>query len=137
MKLIILILFITLINNVVKSKETLVPKNNKIIFDIIRKNKNIGYHSINFSKINDILEVNIEVNINVKIGFLSVYKYKHQNTERWEKNELYSISTNSLTNSKKKYLVEGVKKKDIFEFNGVDGKKSTSKYIIPISYWNK
>ena len=134
--IIILALFILITEQVV-SKEIVIPKSKEIKFDIIRKNKNIGHHIISFDIKDDILYVNIEVIINVKISFFTIYKYRHQNNEQWKENKLFKISTNSLTNSRKKYFVEGEAKKGSFEFYGIDNKKSTSLDIIPISYWNK
>ena len=133
---IILLLFLIITDQTI-SKEIVVPKNNEIKFDIIRKNKNIGQHIITFKKENDILNVNIEVNINVKIGFLSIYKYSHQNHEQWKDDKLYKIATNTFTNSKKKYFVSGNQIEDSFECYGVDDKIITESDVIPISYWNK
>ena len=137
MKYLIILIIFSLIADQAISKEIIIPKSNEIKFDIIRKNQNIGYHIITFKQKNDILNVNIEVNINVKIGFLSIYKYSHQNHEQWKNNKLYKISTNSFTNTKKKYFVKGSQQKDSFEFYGVDKKIITNSDIIPISYWNK
>ena len=90
----------------------------------------------NFIENDKDLKVDIEVNINVKLGFLTIYKYRHNNTEYWKEGELIKISTNSLTNSKKKYFVEGQKNNDFFEYEGVDNTKRTGLDVIPISYWN-
>lgn len=135
-KFITILLFI-FISNFCNAEHYFIPKDNKIIFDIIRKNKSIGTHSIFFNKKNEYTNVKIEVDIKVKIGFLTVYKYSHNNNERWSGNELHEIQTKSITNSKKKYSVKGKRINNIFEFIGVDGKQNTNKNVIPISYWNK
>lgn len=122
--------------NQVFSKEMYVPESGEIVFEIIRKNKTIGTHTISFIENDKDLKVDIEVNINVKLGFLTIYKYRHNNTEYWKEGELIKISTNSLTNSKKKYFVEGQKNNDFFEYEGVDNTKRTGLDVIPISYWN-
>ena len=80
--------------------------------------------------------VDIKVDIKVKLGFITLYKYSHENNENWEKSELISISTKSLTNSKKKYIVNGEQKNDKFEFYGIDGRNIVERNIVPISYWN-
>ena len=49
------------------------PENNKVKFDIIRKNKIIGSHEITFKKEKDILFVETTININVKILFIPAY----------------------------------------------------------------
>ena len=135
MKYLIAILFFICFSQA--TAETIkIPKNNKILFDIIRKNKTIGSHIINFKKENGILNVDIKVDIKVKLGFITLYKYSHENNENWEKSELISISTKSLTNSKKKYIVNGEQKNDKFEFYGIDGRNIVERNVVPISYWN-
>tara|TARA_B100000427_G_scaffold314351_1_gene307427 strand:+ start:1239 stop:1916 length:678 start_codon:yes stop_codon:yes gene_type:complete len=135
MKYLLIIIFL-LLGNQVFSKEMYVPESGEIVFEIIRKNKTIGTHTISFIENDKDLKVDIEVNINVKLGFLTIYKYRHNNTEYWKEGELIKISTNSLTNSKKKYFVEGQKNNDFFEYEGVDNTKRTGLDVIPISYWN-
>ncbi|MBG76915.1 MAG: hypothetical protein CMI98_03470 [Pelagibacteraceae bacterium] len=135
MKYLLIIIFL-LLGNQVFSKEMYVPESGEIVFEIIRKNKTIGTHTISFIENDKDLKVDIEVNINVKLGFLTIYKYRHNNTEYWQEGELIKISTNSLTNSKKKYFVEGQKNNDFFEYEGVDNRKRTGLNVIPISYWN-
>ena len=83
MKKFIIILLFIFISNFCNAEHYFIPENNKIIFDIIRKNKSIGTHSIFFNKNNEYTNVKIEVDIKVKIGFLTVYKYSHNNNERW------------------------------------------------------
>ena len=67
---IILIFF----NTLVFADNYKIPNNNKIIFEIVRKNKSIGTHSVEFEKINDLLNVYINVDIKVKFGFITIYK---------------------------------------------------------------
>ena len=135
---ILLTLLLFLVSEQAFSDNFFIPKNNEIIFDIVRKNNVIGTHSIIFNKkeINT-LNVKINVDIKVKIGFLTIYKYKHDNNEVWINNELFSISTESINNKNKRYFVEGKQNDNKFEFIGVDGKKNWERNVIPISYWNK
>ena len=65
------------------------------------------------------------------------YKYSHENSEIWKENELIKINTNSITNSKDKYELNGQQNLENFEFIGIEGKQLTHKNIIPISYWNR
>lgn len=133
---ILLILISIFVSSYCYAFEKGVPKKNQLVFDIMRKNKIIGSHSIVFHQKDDLLNVNINVDIKVKFGFLTVYKYKHKNNEIWKNGQLLKITTKSITNSKKEYQVQGEQKNNNFEFNGVDGEKNTYKDIIPISYWH-
>ncbi len=109
---------------------------NEIKFKVFRNNKPLGFHIINFSHLsNEELRVNIEVDFLVKIGFLTLFKYKHRNTEIWRNGNLVELSTNTNDNGK---------------MHTVNAKKNNSKFIIvnnnneislptnlqPTSYWN-
>ena len=104
MKNFIIFLIIIIFSNQVLANEYVIPKNGKIVFNIERKDKVIGKHTFLFDKKNGIVTVNIDVNIQVKLGFLTIYKYIHKNEETWKESELYNISTKSTTNSRKKYF---------------------------------
>ena len=70
MKYLLIIIFL-LLGNQIFSKEMYVPESGEIVFEIIRKNKTIGTHTISFIENDKDLKVDIEVNINVKLGFLT------------------------------------------------------------------
>ena len=72
MKYLIFLIISIFITGESSSNNFALPENKEIEFEIIRKNKNIGYHSIIFQEDNNILNVNIDVNIAVKIGFLTI-----------------------------------------------------------------
>ena len=60
-----------------------IPKNKKVTYDIIRKNKVIGTHQIEFIENEDTLLVKTNINIKVTVLFVTAYKFSHQSTETW------------------------------------------------------
>ena len=136
MKKILIIILIILINTSAFA-ELFIPKGNEYLFEILRKNKIIGHHSFIFEKEEGTIKVKIDVNIQIKFGFITLYRYQHSSIEKWGDGELISIVTYTTTNSKKEYSLRGKQKNSFFEFNGVDGIKNTDKKVIPIDYWNK
>ena len=50
-----------------------IPKNGEVKFDVIRKNKVIGSHEITFTENNDVLLVETNIDIEVKVLFISAY----------------------------------------------------------------
>ena len=48
-----------------------IPEDGKVIFDVIRKNKVIGSHEIEFVKKDDTLLVKTNINIEVKVLFVT------------------------------------------------------------------
>ena len=53
-----------------------------IVNEVIKSvpGKNIGIHSIIFNKAGDEVQVKIDVKIKVKLGFITIYKYIHENS---------------------------------------------------------
>ena len=60
-----------------------IPKNGEVKFDVIRKNNVIGSHEITFVKNDDVLLVETNIEVEVKVLFISAYKFSHQSTETW------------------------------------------------------
>ena len=70
----LIIIIISLISFQCFANNLLIPKNGEILFDIIRKDKNIGFHHFKFRESNNQIIVEIDVDIQVKLGFLTIYK---------------------------------------------------------------
>jgi len=60
-----------------------IPKNGEVKFDVVRKNKVIGSHEITFTENNDFLLVETNIDIKVKVLFVTAYEFAHQSTETW------------------------------------------------------
>ena len=60
-----------------------IPDDGKASFDIIRKNKIIGSHEIKFEEYDNTLFVETIINIEVKILFVTAYKFFHESKETW------------------------------------------------------
>ena len=107
-----------------------IPEN--LYFHVYRNDTKIGHHSVEFSKSKkEFLNVNIEIFLNVKFLGINVYKYRHQNNEKWKylnsnKNtsELKLISLRTKTNINNEVA------------NCEEKNESYKKYIFPTSYWN-
>ena len=109
-----------------------VPEN--LYFHVYRNGTKIGHHSVKFSKSKDVL-INVDINIvlNVKFIGVNIYKYTHQNNEKWKyssdnKNssglKFISLSTTTNINDEIMFCDEKI---ELYE---------NEKYIFPTSYWN-
>ena len=61
-----------------------IPENKKATYDIFRKNKVIGIYEILFSENDGNLNVETNIDIEVKIFFVIAYKFSHQSKEIWK-----------------------------------------------------
>ena len=112
------------------------PKNGEVKFDVIRKNKVIGSHEITFAENNDVLLVETNIDIEVKVLFISAYTFTHQSTETWINGNFTKIVAHSDFEDEREYFITGQDNSDIFLASGMDGKLELDKNILPSNFWN-
>jgi len=114
-----------------------IPKNNKAVFDIIRKNKVIGSAETSFINQEDILIVKTTLDIEVKILFLSAYKFFQTSEERWVNDNFIAIDGYTDFEDDREYFIKGQDINNHFAASGMDGKIFLDINILPLNYWNK
>ena len=113
-----------------------IPKNGEVKFDVIRKNKVIGSHEITFTENNDVLLVETNIDIEVKVLFISAYTFTHQSTETWINGNFTKIVAHSDFEDEREYFIKGQDNNDSFLASGMDGKLELDKNILPSNFWN-
>jgi len=113
-----------------------IPKNGEVRFDVIRKNKIIGSHEITFTENNDVLLVETNIDIEVKVLFISAYTFTHQSTETWINGDFTKIVAHSDFEDEREYFIKGEDSNDSFLASGMDGKLELDKNILPSNFWN-
>ena len=119
-----------------KSYAYQIPKDNKVTFDIIRKNKIIGSHSINFLENGDELQITTNIKIEVKILFFPAYDFSHSSTEKWINDEFIQFEGHTDFEDEREYFIKGKVEGDQFLASGMDGDISVNKNILPSNFWN-
>ena len=114
-----------------------IPNNNKVVFDVIRKNKVIGSIETNFKKNEENLIITTKVDIEVKILFVTAYKFKQISKEIWKNDEFIKIESHADFEDEREYFVSGEDIDDNFIAKGMDGELILNKDILPLNYWNK
>ena len=76
----------------------------RIEFDIYRNNQNIGKHIFSFKKSNGQLEVESEINFEIKKLGIIFYKYHVKGTEIYNDGKLVKFNSKTNQNGKKKYV---------------------------------
>ena len=113
-----------------------IPKNGEVKFDVIRKNKVIGSHEITFTENDDVLLVETNIEIEVKVLFISAYTFAHQSTETWINGDFTKIVAHSDFEDEREYFIKGQDNNDSFLASGMDGKVGLDKNILPSNFWN-
>jgi hypothetical protein len=102
---IVLIIFFLFINFGINAFP--IPKDNKVTFDIIRKNKIIGSVETNFLKEDNNLIIDTIVNIKVKVFFFPAYKFFQQSKEIWKNGEFIEFEGYSDFEVEREYYIYG------------------------------
>ena len=77
---------------------------NVIEFDIYRNSQNIGKHIFKFKKLDDQLEVESEINFQIKKFGVILYKYHVKGTEYFKDGNLVKFESKTNQNGKEKYV---------------------------------
>ena len=113
------------------------PKENKATYDVIRKNKVIGSIETTFNNQDSILEITTVVDIEVKVLFVTAYKFYQTSKETWVDNEFIKIEGFADFEDEREYSIKGEDVDNIFLAFGMDGELKLDKTILPLNYWNK
>jgi len=113
-----------------------IPKNNKVTYDIWRKNKIIGTHEILFSENNGVLTIETNIDVKVKILFMSAYTFFHQAKEVWKNSKFIKIDGYSDFEDEREYFIKGEVKNGFLFASGMDGELKLDKNLIPSNFWN-
>ena len=136
MKKIFILFILTLVSTAISAESFPIPKNNIATFDIIRKNKVIGFHEIKFNKKGENLTVETMINIEVKVLFIPAYKFTHKSKEYWIDEDFIKIDAHTDFEDEREYFIKGKVEGDQFLASGMDGDISANQNILPTNFWN-
>ena len=129
--LIILIVFPFNVNGHVEHYDNL----KRIEFDIYRNDAHIGKHIFSFSKKDGKLDVESEINFQIKKLGVVLYKYHVKGTEVYENGKLVKFNSKTNQNGKEKYVnLYSEEENLIIDGSSFKGKVS-SDYILG-TWWN-
>ena len=60
-------------------------------FAVDRNGSPIGHHTLRFSRDGERLSVDIDILLEVKLAFITLYRYRHTNRELWEAGRLLEL----------------------------------------------
>ena len=107
----------------------------RIEFDIYRNNQNIGKHIFSFNRSNGQLEVESEINFEIKKLGIVLYKYHVKGTEVYKDGKLIKFNSKTNQNGKNKY-VNMIFKDNEYVIDGSSYKgKAPTDFMIG-TWWN-
>jgi hypothetical protein len=112
-----------------------IPSTGSLAFQVMRSDSDIGRHEVSFRQEGEDLHVTVEIELAVKLAFMTVFRYSHRNHEVWRDGKLVSIDTTTNDNGDE-YKLTGRATDEGFVVQGDAGRIVAPAGIIPTSYWN-
>lgn len=107
-------------------------------YTVTRDGSTIGTHTVEIS--DDATEVNVKTDIEVKVLFVTAYKFKHTSQEKWQNGQLVAISSTTDDDGTPKELnatLDGASLAVNSVVKGQDRMQTVAADTLPASLWNK
>lgn len=109
--------------------------NSEWTFRVSLDGKDVGSQHFQLQDNNGKIRMETEANLTVKVLFLTVYRYWHQNVETWENGCLNSIETRTKVNGKS-MAVKGQRHKDYFAVTEPGDEVRLPACVMSFAYWS-
>jgi hypothetical protein len=104
-------------------------------FRVLLDGKEIGYHDFVVSSDGERRTVETNAEFDVKLLFVNVYRYRHQNREEWNDNCLTQIDAETDANGED-FMVRGASGPGNFTVETLKTAESLPACIMTFAYWN-
>ena len=111
------------------------PATETLQYAIMRNGEQIGTHKVELRRTGKETAVNVATNVEVKVLFITAYRFQYTGTERWVNGRLVALNSETDDNGTQHKLTAALKGPGL-EVEA-DGKAAqVDKNIIPGSLWN-
>ena len=104
-------------------------------FDVYLNGKEIGKHKVQLRQQDDVKKVKIEADFDVKVLFVSVYKYRHSNEETWKGQCLNKVTAFTDANGEK-FFINSRKVGEVMQLVTRDGEHGVDGCVRSFAYWD-
>lgn len=104
-------------------------------FRVMLDDKPIGYHQFELSRSDTVREVSSEAKFDVKLLFITAFKYRHSSSERWQNDCLTEIDAQTNSNGKR-LVVSGERVDDVLRIDSTNGTRRVDGCVQTFAYWN-
>jgi len=120
-----------------KAVAPVLPSDGRIAFNVFRHGSHIGTHTLNFTNEPDGFSVQIAVEFKVGLGFITLFRYQMEATERWRDGQFTEL-TSTTDHNGTRLEVHALRKGDDLV---IDATKITSYTVppgtLPLTHWNR
>ena len=111
------------------------PAQNSWQFEVLLDDKSIGYHNFILSEKNGHQTISAEARFKVKLLFVNVFSYRHQNEEIWRDNCLASSNAETLSNGTE-FVVREQAANEEFQVQAESSAGKLPPCVMSLAYWN-
>ena len=104
-------------------------------FDVFLDGNKIGFHEFQLERQGEQVTVQTEAQFDVKVLFVNLFSYRHQNTEFWQSGCLQNIEATTKANSDN-FVVSGQVGENGFEFSDDSSRAPITGCVKSFAYWN-
>ncbi|MFK8029723.1 MAG: DUF6134 family protein [Gammaproteobacteria bacterium] len=104
-------------------------------FRVFLDEKPIGYHQFDVNRSDAGKKVESEAQFDVKVLFITAFKYRHSSVERWEENCVAGIESKTSSNGKRQQ-VQGELVDDVLTIESSAGDQRMNGCVQTFAYWN-
>lgn len=105
-------------------------------FTVSRNGRSIGHHRMSFRAEGTRTLVDIDIALDVKLAFVSLYRYRHHNREIWEGSELVGFESRTDDNGTPHH-VSARRQEQGIRIDGSAGLVLAALDAVPTSYWRR
>lgn len=104
-------------------------------FAVLRDGAPIGHHRVQVRSDGDETHVRVDIALDVSLGFIPLYRYRHQSHEVWRGDRLLALDSRTDDNGES-LAVRAWATADGLRVDGADGSHLLPAETVPTSYWN-
>lgn len=109
-----------------------VPETGTLAFDVYRGDSPFGTHILRFEENGDELRVTTDVDLRVRIGPITAFRYEHDSVEVYRNGELVSLQTSTLKDGDR-LSVDIARNGDVYAGQGSDEEGNSRSVSLPSS----
>jgi len=106
------------------------------VFNILLDGENIGRHRLEINQQDNYQQIKISAQMEVKVLFIPLYRYQHDNTELWDQDCLQSINAVTDDNGEA-FLVNGKYQADGFRLKTASAETMLNGCVRSFAYWDQ
>ena len=112
-----------------------IPPDGELAFSVTRDGSPLGTHRVLFRRDDDAVQVDVAIDFEVRLAFLTLYSYTHTNRAVWDRDGLRSFDAQTVEDG---LPIEARLRRagDTYQIDGSAFARSVPAPLVPSTYWH-